>query len=102
MSIKKQFLKSRPECKVKFRVTKDQAPEADEIFLVGDFNEWDETATPMTKLKSGDFTAVLYLPLEEEVEFRYLIDGESWMTESDADRLADTPYPEVKNSVIVT
>ncbi|MGC9520827.1 MAG: isoamylase early set domain-containing protein [Anaerolineae bacterium] len=102
MSIKKQFLKSRPECKVKLRVTKEQAKGADTIHVVGDFNDWDTTATPMKQLKSGDFTTILYLDLDKDYEFRYMVNGETWMNEPEADRQAETPYPGVMNSVIST
>ncbi|MGC9346562.1 MAG: isoamylase early set domain-containing protein [Anaerolineae bacterium] len=102
MSIKKQFLKTRPVCKVTFRLTKDEAGDAETVHLVGDFNDWDTTATPMKHLKSGDFKAILDLDLETEYQFRYLIDEEKWVNEEDADKLVDTPYPDVENSVIAT
>ncbi len=102
MSIKKQFLKSRPECKVKFRVTKDRAAGAEAVHLVGDFNDWDTSATPMRALKSGDFTASLDLDLDQAYAFRYLVDGETWLNDEDADRSEETPFPGVTNSVVVT
>ncbi|MDQ7035678.1 MAG: hypothetical protein Q9P01_12840 [Anaerolineae bacterium] len=37
------------------------AIEAETIFLVGDFNDWDEEATLMDKLKDGRFKMVLDL-----------------------------------------
>ncbi len=102
MAIKKQFLKSRPECKVKFRVSKEQAADAESMHLVGDFNDWDTEATPMDQLKSGDFTVTLYLAPDQAYQFRYLVDGETWLNEQQADQLAPTPYPDVQNSVILT
>jgi 1,4-alpha-glucan branching enzyme len=102
MSIKKQFLKSRPECKVKFRVSKEKAGDADAITLVGDFNDWDQSATPMTHLKSGDFTATLYLDVDRNYNFRYLADGETWMNDDEADALVPTEFPGEMNSVIDT
>lgn len=102
MSIKKQFLKSRPECKVKFRVEKDVAGDAEAIHLVGDFNDWDETATPMDNLKSGDFTTTLYLDLDQRYEFRYLTDEGTWMTDSEADDTVPTQFAGETNSVVET
>ena len=104
MSIKKQFLKTRPVCKVTFRVEKDQAEalDAESIHLVGDFNDWDETATPMKHLKKGDFKAILDLPIDGQYEFRYLVNGETWVNEDEADKLVATEYPEAENSVIIT
>ena len=102
MSIKKQFLKSRSDCKVTFRVPREHVEGAESVQLVGDFNDWDATATPMDRLKSGEFTATLYLDLGKEVEFRYLVDGTTWLNDDMADRQAPTPYPNVTNSVIDT
>ena len=102
MTITKQFLKSRPECKVKFRVPKEQAGDAESIHLVGDFNDWDTEATPMDQLKSGDFTTTLYLEPNQACQFRYLVDDEQWLNDQEADQLAPTPYPGVQNSVILT
>lgn len=102
MSIVKQFLKSRPECKVKFRVSKGQAGTAQSIHLVGDFNSWDQTTTPMKRLKSGDFTAIVYLNRDEEYQFRYLVDGEEWINDDAPDGMVPTKYPGEMNSVINT
>jgi 1,4-alpha-glucan branching enzyme len=86
MSIKKQYLKSRPACKVTFRVPKDAANSAQSINLVGDFNQWDYTATPMNQLKNGDFTAVVELETgKPEYQFRYLIDETTWENDWEAD-----------------
>lgn len=37
MAIKKQFVKTKPVCKVTFSVA---AKEADEVAVIGDFNNW--------------------------------------------------------------
>lgn len=102
MSIKKQFLKSRPQCKVKFRLAKQEAGTADVINLVGSFNDWDQTATPMSQLKSGDFTATLYLEVDQDYEFRYLVDGDTWINDAQADGLVPSTYAGEQNSVIST
>ena len=102
MSIQKQFLKSRGECKVKFRVPKEQVRDAAAVHLVGDFNGWDTAATPMDELKSGDFCTVLYLDPDQAYQFRYLVNSTKWLTDEEADRLVPSPYPDVQNSVVVT
>ncbi|MBZ0292228.1 MAG: glycoside hydrolase, partial [Anaerolineae bacterium] len=55
--IKKQYLKSRPACKVTFQVPASVA--AENVKLVGDFNDW--SAVPMEQLKDGRFKAVVEL-----------------------------------------
>ena len=86
VSIKKQYLKSRPVCKVTFRVDKDAAKSAKKLYLVGEFNQWDDKATPMKRLKSGDFTQTVELGIEQpEYEFRYLTDQGIWENDWEAD-----------------
>ena len=52
MSIKKQFLKSKPVCKVTFSLTKEEALNAEKIQLLGDFNEWNvEEAIDLKKIQ---------------------------------------------------
>lgn len=101
MSLKKQTLKSRPVCKVTFRVPKEAANGATNIHLVGDFNDWSETATPMKPLKSGDFTTLLELDTEKEsYQFRYLYDGKVWENDWEADAYVDNGAGE-ENSVVI-
>ena len=47
--LKKQPLKSKPVCKVTFMLP--ESVKAESAYLVGDFNNWDEKATEMKKLK---------------------------------------------------
>lgn len=89
MSIKKQYLKTRPVCKVTFRISKEAAQSAGSVFLVGDFNDWDKQATPMTSLKNGEFTTVVELNADTpEYQFRYLYDGGRWENDWEADAYA--------------
>lgn len=86
MSLRKQFLKSRPVCKVTFRVSKADAKDAKNIYLVGDFNDWNPVANPMKSLKSGEFTTVLELDVTKpSYQFRYLYNESAWENDSDAD-----------------
>ncbi len=48
MAIKKQYLKSKPVCKVTFSVP---AEEAKNVAVVGTFNEWNTEATELKKIK---------------------------------------------------
>jgi 1,4-alpha-glucan branching enzyme len=57
--------------KVRFEFS---APEAREVFLTGEFNEWDRTANPLKKDKNGMWK--LTLPLRPgRYEYRFLTDG---------------------------
>lgn len=101
MSIKKQFLKSKPICKVTFKVTKEQANNASKISLLGDFNHWDEESGAMKALKDGSFTMSLDLETGREYHFRYLADSQIWMNDAEADKFVPSGYGDAENSVIV-
>lgn len=101
MSFKKQFLKSKPVCKVAFRFDAADASGAEKVQLLGDFNNWDKSAEPMTKLKSNDFTATLELETGKEYQFRYYIDGSIWKNDPQADYFVANTFGE-ENGVIST
>ncbi|NTS75572.1 isoamylase early set domain-containing protein [Catenovulum sp. SM1970] len=100
MSLKKQFLKSKPVCKVTFRLTKEQAKSADKVNLVGDFNDWDKEAIEMTKLKSGDFSVVVSLESGQSYQFRYLLNESEWENDWDADDYVPSSIGDSDNSVV--
>ena len=99
--IKKSFLKSRPVCKTTFSVP-TEAVEGTQIGLVGEFNNWNVAAPiKMTKKKNGIFSATVELPVGKNVEFRYLVDGETWLNDESADAYVPTPFGS-DNSVVNT
>lgn len=99
MSLKKQVLKSKPVCKVTFRVSKEMASGAESVSLVGDFNNWDAEAVPMSKLKSGEFTSMIELEKGKSYEFRYLVNGTDWYNEAEADGFVSNSFG-AENSVV--
>lgn len=84
-----------------FRLPRIAAPEAETVSVVGEFNSWDIHATPMKKLKKGDFTITLDLQPGREYQFRYLIDGSVWENDWNADRYVRSPYGDSDNSVVL-
>lgn len=96
MAIKKQFLKSKPVCKVTFTVP---AKEANNVVVVGSFNEWNAESTPLKKLKNGSFKGTVNLESNTSHEFKYLIDG-NYINETEADDYAWNDYAGAENSVI--
>ena len=101
MAIRKQYLKSRPVCKVTFRVSKEMADGARSINLVGDFNDWAKRSTPMKKHKNGCFSVAVDFDVDREYQFRYVRDNEIWKNEEDADRYEYSRFGDCENSVIV-
>jgi len=88
-------------CKVTFEIPRDQSNDARKACVVGEFNEWSPTATPMKRFRSGLFRLTLDLEKDRRYAFRYLLDGHRWENEMDADATLPTPYGDSVNSVIV-
>jgi 1,4-alpha-glucan branching enzyme len=68
---------------------------ADKIQLVGDFNGWSTSATPM-RLGEQYWEARLTLPAGGRFFYAYLVDGQEWCTEVDTwARVKETEPPPV-------
>ncbi|MBC2715730.1 MAG: glycoside hydrolase [Desulfobacteraceae bacterium] len=100
MSIKKQFLKTRPICKVSFRLLKEDVKNAKSVHITGEFNDWNKLETPMKKLKNGSFTITLDLEKNNEYQFRYLIDKQTWINDAEADKYVPSGFTGSQNSVV--
>ena len=96
----KKYLKTKDVCRVRFKLHKKQIGQVDAVTLVGEFNDWDKTGCPMSKLKSGDFSLVMDLEPDRAYQFRYLIDSVRWVNDESADAYLPSPFPGVDNSVI--
>jgi 1,4-alpha-glucan branching enzyme len=71
------------------------------VHIVGEFNNWSTMETPMKRLKSGEFTAIVNLAAGHEYQFRYLIDQMTWENDWDADRYVKSDFGGSENSVVV-
>ncbi|GAB4399445.1 MAG: hypothetical protein OHK0053_19630 [Microscillaceae bacterium] len=100
--MKKQFLKSRPVCKVTFSLPQEAAPSATSVQLLGDFNEWkpEEAIEMKLNFKEKAFQTELELPTGRNYAFRYLIDHLNWENAWDADAYEASPFAGIENSVL--
>lgn len=98
--VTKRYLKDKKTCKVTFRLPAEAVQGAKEVHLVGDFNNWDTKATPMTFLKDGSVKAVVNLETGKDYKYRYLIDGHKWENDWKADRYEPSPMAWEDNSVV--
>ncbi|TYA74697.1 isoamylase early set domain-containing protein [Seonamhaeicola marinus] len=96
MAIKKQYLKSKPICKVTFSI---EAEEAKKVSVVGSFNEWNAKSAPLKKLKNGTFKGTVDLDKDSSYEFKYLVDGE-YINDTAADAYAWNDFANAENSVV--
>ena len=62
MAIKKQFVKSKPVCKVTFTV---EAKEANNVSVIGDFNNWSAEGGALKKQKDGVFKGTFELAKDQ-------------------------------------
>ncbi|MDX1995087.1 MAG: isoamylase early set domain-containing protein [bacterium] len=87
--LKKKSVNKGKSQKVSFYTHK--LAEASTVYLVGDFNDWNETSHSMEKLKDGRFKLDLTLDSGKEYQFRYLVDGE-WHNDWEADKYVPNPF----------
>jgi len=73
------------------------APDAQEVYLVGEFNNWDPNGYKMRRFKDGTCKKSVQLK-PGRYEYRFLVDGQ-WWTDPDSGEKAHNPYGS-ENSVI--
>lgn len=93
---KKQFIKTKPVCKVTFSV---EAKEATEASVIGDFNNWNQADGALSKLKNGTFKGVFNIEKDASYEFKYIIDG-AFVNEAQADSFLWNEYAGNENGVL--
>jgi 1,4-alpha-glucan branching enzyme len=101
MSIQKQYLKSKPYCKVTFLLSKQHVGKGRNVAVAGEFNEWKTDQTPLKAKKNGDFATTLTLQSGREYQYRFVVDGEEWITDDSADKYVNSGVDKSKNAVVV-
>jgi 1,4-alpha-glucan branching enzyme len=96
MAVKKQFIKTKPVCKVTFSL---EAKEADSVAVIGDFNNWNPSEGTLSKQKNGTFKAAFDLPKDTSFEYRYLVDG-VFVNETEADAYRWNDFACAENCVL--
>jgi len=97
----RHYLKTRPVCRVTFSLPAQAAPGESTVHITGDFNGWDLGATPLRRLKNGDYGITVDLETGREYRFRYLIDGCRWENDWSADRYDPNPHGGFDSVVVV-
>ena len=66
---------------------------ATRVNLVGEFNDWDTAATPMSRSRAdADWKVSVELEAGRRYRFRYLVDGEEWLNDWQADDYFENVY----------
>ena len=95
--LKKNYTRTGQKCRVTFKYPNPE--QADSAVLAGDFNDWSLTGYPMKRLKDGSFSQTITLPANQSYQFRYVLDGNIWVNDPDADESVANEYGE-ENSVV--
>jgi 1,4-alpha-glucan branching enzyme len=100
MPISITTFKSRPACKITFKLDAEDAAGATQAFLVGSFNNWSTTANPMKHNKNGSFTLDVEFQKGEEISFRYLLGDGRWVNEKAASEFRYCDFAGADNSIL--
>lgn len=94
--VTKEFSKNSGPAKVVFELP--ASVNGKTVFLVGDFNDW----KPVQAMERADecWRCALELEPGREYQFRYLVDGDTWLNDPAADKYAPNPFGS-ENSVVV-
>ena len=80
--------------KGKYRVTFAMPPleGVKQLNLVGDFNNWSETETPLEQAADGSWSVALTIEGGRKYQYRYFADGQVWHNDWQADAYAPNRF----------
>jgi 1,4-alpha-glucan branching enzyme len=81
--MRKTYTKTGSSCRVTFELPKDV--DAEKVVLCGEFNDWDPEKHTLKRRKDGSFSTTISLKPGSSYRFRYLLDGERWENDWQAD-----------------
>jgi len=87
---KKEYREDGETCLVTFELPAEAG--AQEAYLCGEFNSWDQTCQPMTAREDGSFSLTLELRAGRSYRYRYVLDGANWVNDWLADGYQVNPY----------
>ena len=89
--LKKTPVKKTNKTSVLFQAT--GLEDATKVDLAGEFNDWGEPkSTPMKRRKDGTWSVAVRLPNDERFEYRFVVDGKTWIVDEAADEFAPNPF----------
>lgn len=87
---KKTYGKTTKTCRVTFELPAEAS--AQTASVCGDFNDWSPTANPMVRRKDGRFSVTISLPVDQTYRYRFLLDGDRWENDWDAEMYVSNSY----------
>jgi 1,4-alpha-glucan branching enzyme len=88
--ISKEYTKTGRSCRVTFTLPADV--NAQSAALLAESNAWAAGATPAKRRKDGPFSVAVSLKPGQQYRFRYLLDGERWENDGQADGYAPNEF----------
>ena len=95
--ISKNYSKTGKICRVTFKYPNKE--NALSCYLAGSFNQWSQDSTSLKQLKNGNFSVTVSLAAGHTYAYRYILDGNVWVNDTEADGYAPNDYGE-NNSLI--
>ncbi len=96
MAVTKKVLKTKPEARIPFEVDATSASNSSQIYLIGEFAEWEPVE--LKKQKGGSFKTTVKIPTDKQESYQFcyryiLSDGsEQYANESSADGFCTNPF----------
>ena len=88
--LKKQYSKDKKTCKVTFSVPAEV--NAQTVHLCGDFTKWEKAPKQMKRYADGSFKVSVELKPGKRYQFRYLLDGQRWENDWQADEYVPNQF----------
>ena len=85
----------KPQLKRKRITLSIEAPYAETVLLMGDFNQWNEKKHPMKKGNHGMWEKIIMVP-PGRYEYRFLVDGQ-WRNDSTNDQICANCFGSTNN-----
>lgn len=67
-------------------------PRAEEVTVIGDFNDWEPAATPMHEITPGMWHAAIPSPRAGTYSYKFLVDGDHWLDDPENSNKAPDGY----------
>lgn len=100
MALVKKYLKTKPICKVTFKLPKEIANGASQVSLLGQFNDWKMGDIVLARKKDGSFSRIVDLEVGNSYQYRYVIDGSYWENDDSADYYVPSGVSSEENCVV--
>ena len=90
----------KPQIKRRRVTLRIEAPYAEKVLLMGDFNQWDEKKHPMKKGKHGMWQKIIMVPAGR-YEYRFLVDGQ-WRNDPSNGQMCANSFGSTNNILEVS